>query len=826
MGLKRLISRLDSGQSFGNDYPNTNTPSNVGGFNYGESISIFDGKIQNSSGDNLNDFFPFKQRSLGYGPQGTKDTTFMFGRLHGPAPYRKQNLPDLKPDKLGPGETGPILGVGGAIDAITEVGVRGGLVTALKRSVIDSLRIGEFLLSAKGLGFIAKNVGLQRTNPKLQEGPGANLLGLDLGGPNRIYNLGVNTLAQTLVNFGGLHVNRAGLLPIGAKNYEVEQGYRVDSNNKTKYEYNVRGVGPEEQGGSGNKTSSTSVYKGNRLASLYNKLVGNTSNNIEFFSGVEGPELYEFSGGPHSVYGIGKTRLKRYVYTERDALRAKKQQINQREGYKQSRHLGFKSGPKQQTSNQVIDFRRNRGVPYTNYDQKLGEQGQTLDSRFGHARGVVRMSTPTNKDGTINVRSSHPLADRINSTDIWTHQGPWDTTDLGSKVRDYIKFRIEAVDTDNPIISNTMVFRAFLDSFDDNYNSKWNEYNYNGRAEPFYTFGSFNRAISFSFKIAAFSRDDMRPLYRKLNYLVSQTAGEYSKTRLRGNFCRLTIGDYHSRLPGFFTSINLKWNKEYPWEIAMYQNGIGTQASVGNKNHTQSPQSQLVSGREAMLLDMARDRENKKVDEELSGNNIVGGDVVPITDFQGGSNIPEVNVNASGDFQDMDNDMLELPHILDVSCQFQPVHDFIPQKSIKDSPFILPKKYSKPDMSPQQDWLKWDPISQEERAASIAQAQAEEDQIEEDFKAYEKEQERLEREAEEKRQAELQAELDEIARQEEEEFQRMMEEEEFEEDFPEPWDDPIDPGNTPDPANEINVPGAGGNYGGGFGGGGLPGLPT
>ena len=39
-------------------------------------------------------------------------------------------------------------------------------------------------------------------------------------------------------------------------------------------------------------------------------------------------------------------------------------------------------------------------------------------------------------------------------------------------------------------------------------------------------------------------------------------------------------------------------------------------------------------------------------------------------------------------------------------------------------------------------------------------------------------------------------------------------------------DDPIDPGNTPDPANEINVPGAGGNYGGGFGGGGLPGLPT
>ena len=67
MGLKRLISRLDSGQSFGSTYPNHNTPDNVGGFNYGESVSIFDANQSN------NDYFPFRQRSLGYGPQGIKD---------------------------------------------------------------------------------------------------------------------------------------------------------------------------------------------------------------------------------------------------------------------------------------------------------------------------------------------------------------------------------------------------------------------------------------------------------------------------------------------------------------------------------------------------------------------------------------------------------------------------------------------------------------------------------------------------------------------------------------------------------------------------------
>ena len=193
-----------------------------------------------------------------------------------------------------------------------------------------------------------------------------------------------------------------------------------------------------------------------------------------------------------------------------------------------------------------------------------------------------------------------------------------------------------------------MVFRAFLDSMDDSYNSKWNEFNYNGRSESFYTFGSFNRSINFSFKVAAFSREEMKPLYRKLNFLVSQTAGDYSKTRLRGNFNRLTIGDYFSRVPGFFTSIKLGWKTEYPWEIALNTKGIG--------------------------------------------NN-------------------------------QDDDMNELPHILDVQCSYQPVHDFIPKKSITDSPFILPSSYSKTNITGEQTWLKDKAFNQIESSEQAAEAQ-------------------------------------------------------------------------------------------------------
>jgi len=758
MGLRRLISRLDSGQSFGNDFPNHNTPDNVGGFNYGESISIFDVNQTN------NDFFPFKQRSLGYGPQGAKDDTGVFGRIYGPAPYIKQRLPDLNPNKLGPGDSGPLAEDAlGVIDSITDVGVRGGLITSLKRSGIDAARIGEYLLTANGLGFIAKNVGLQASNPRLQEGAGRL-------GRNRLYNLGVNTLAQTLTAATGLHVNRAGLLPIGKANYRVEQGYRVDSSNDTKYEYHVRGVDPGQKGGTGNVTGGQSVYNSNRLTALYNRLLNPFSEiggNTGAFTAVTNPELYEFRGGPHSVYGIGKTRLKRYVFTARDVAKAETEIVQQNEGYKISRHLGSKTGPKQAVSTgHIIDFRKNRGLPYTMYDQKLGEGGDSIEKRFGYPRGVSRVgaglgSIPTNDDGTINVRSAYGLKDRINSTDIWIHEGPWDTTKLGKEVRDYIKFRIEAVDTDSPSFSSTMVFRAFLDSMDDNYSSKWNEYNYNGRAEPFYTFGSFNRSISFSFKVAAFSRDDMRPMYRKLNYLVSQTAGEYKDTRLRGNFCRLTIGDYHSRLPGFFTSINLKWNKEYPWEIAMYQNGIGTQASEDTGAYSENPQNQQYSTATQQLAQAGRERAAK--------NNV---------DLGPGSNADYGGPESTGRKVDMDSDMLELPHILDVSCQFQPVHDFIPKKSIKESPFILPTKFSKPDIKDLQDWLKIDPISQTRIDIQNEIAEQEEKDIEADI-AREEEEERLRQEEERKMEEERRKILEEEEeRKFLEEMERMMELEE------------------------------------------------
>jgi hypothetical protein len=89
--------------------------------------------------------------------------------------------------------------------------IRGGIIGSTRAAVEDTLRIGKFLVDfPRGPLFIAKQVGLQLSNPKLEVGrfqnvrgeslaagvinQGINILNQNSIGATRIYNLGINTL--------------------------------------------------------------------------------------------------------------------------------------------------------------------------------------------------------------------------------------------------------------------------------------------------------------------------------------------------------------------------------------------------------------------------------------------------------------------------------------------------------------------------------------------------------------------------------------------------------------------------------------------------------
>ena len=170
----------------------------------------------------------------------------------------------------------------------------------------------------------------------------------------------------------------------------------------------------------------------------------------------------------------------------------------------------------------------------------------------------------------IDKESKLQYIDGINVLDIQDER--LDGTDKG---RDLIKFRFEII---TPEESKFLYFRAYLTSFTDNYAGSWNSTKYLGRAESLKTYQGFERGIDLGFTISAASRDEMKPLYRKMVYLASSTAPTYTNINnfMRGTIVRLTVGDYLYEIPGIIESVNYTWQKDYAWEIAMQNPDGGT----------------------------------------------------------------------------------------------------------------------------------------------------------------------------------------------------------------------------------------------------------
>jgi hypothetical protein len=137
-----------------------------------------------------------------------------------------------------------------------------------------------------------------------------------------------------------------------------------------------------------------------------------------------------------------------------------------------------------------------------------------------------------------------------------------------------------------------MHFRAFLGPISDSYTADWTGFNYLGRGEKFYTYGGFDRKISLSWTVAAQSKEELIPMYKKLNYLASTLAPDYSpKGYMRGNLVQLTIGGYLYEQPGFITGLTYDMGEDSPWEI-----GIGTSETPNDSSVKELAQIIRVTG--------------------------------------------------------------------------------------------------------------------------------------------------------------------------------------------------------------------------------------
>ena len=433
----------------------------------------------------------------------------------------------------------PVRG-GGAVDSLT-----GGPRKTLT-SEIDQLRISKFLKDgARGPAFLQKQVQLQRTNPRMETTQGYQATSFGSIPNTWIYDpSGQRMLLSILTSGTGYRQDRTG---IGGFQF---QNFYADTIRK--------------------QFTTVNGKDRNRLIAFYQTKMFNSNTEVKFTD----PNLYNTLGmslnkgilfdyiqGPGSTYGVGKTVIRRVTDTTlvSNILTLTYDQIKNQ----------IPNGKNALFQNPVIvqDFRSQVASP----SQRSKAWNFNKDS-IQNGMNAGNPGDPTisrlNKTFTSYVQNTDVGIDRLNALSPYQVEdstGPFSNPNS----KDIIKFAFEAISNDNPTKTTALVFRAFLSGISDNHSADYNSFRYLGRGENFRTYQGFDRTVSFSFKIFAQSRSELRPMYEKLNYLTSQVYPDYSpKTSImRAPIIKLTIGDYLYRTPGVLESINITIEDNASWEI-------------------------------------------------------------------------------------------------------------------------------------------------------------------------------------------------------------------------------------------------------------------
>lgn len=479
---------------------------------------------------------------------------------------------------------------GGAITQLLSGGI--GIIT----STIDRERIQKFFKDApRGTAFIEKQLGLQATNPRIQVPNALTFAGPSLGNAyvpvTNVYNP-LNTLAQVQVQGTGAHFNRHGVGPTLIE--RVQQTYAY-----------VAGA-PQNNTAATNRLSILRALKliGTADFIVNPNLIGGTGIDPTLvdrmgISTIQN-QLFNYLGGPGSVYGIGNTRINRVTDTNITKLSETNPDPNfvvngQRAVSYSTIALTYAQLAQQGNTSvtpieqPIQDFRDQlpSGTPRSNYtvfniaNPYNGEGGLGIGNP-GAPRIRAQYNDVTN-NGEDSLNMLNPLADKLYYNP--SQKDPWEVT--GNESKDIIKFAFECIDNDNLGDSIPLIFRAFLEGqISDTNQAEYNTFKYLGRGETFRTYQGFDRTIGFTFKVFVQSRQEMLPIYTKLNQLISQVYPDYSPTYnlMRGNVVRLTIGDYIYRVPGFLENVNVTIdNSNTPWEIVLGQ--FGAESDVRQLPH-------------------------------------------------------------------------------------------------------------------------------------------------------------------------------------------------------------------------------------------------
>jgi len=515
--------------------------------------------------------------------------------------------------------------------------IRGGAILANRASIIDKERIKKFLKDKpKGTLFVQRQTKLQFSNPKLEvkkygaSGVGGlfggvlslaaatfNVVNEFIPGPTRLYNAGFNTLAQVGENAFGQHFDRHGLAPVQDDN--------------SKYLAVVK-----HNNGNGN----------NRLVGLKKKLIkeipppSNFLNSVNFIvsninalfktnistTNLQAPELTidNYLGGPGSLYGSGRTIIRRFDITGNDPKGQNKYAPVARFDNAAVARIQTLSNLYNAADPNVITtldfgalFSGRKTTPPIPQDSPLnqtavnyndtGRSSANIPAGANHssdsptARKYSVLKNAVNnlqlnkkqitanlspfinnvKDGRVNGLNTKSPNYRYYGGEFLGNALYVDPKDKTKGLNYTTRNIFDRKDSDiltvsffaiNPFgeVGNSyeFAFSGYMKGFKDNFDATWNEFNYIGRSESFYTYGKFKRNVTFTLDVPCFNREQLLEKHRALGQLAATTAGAYNTNGLLGGvLLKVKVGGYLDNEYAILNNISYDIPDDSSWDV-------------------------------------------------------------------------------------------------------------------------------------------------------------------------------------------------------------------------------------------------------------------
>jgi len=486
----------------------------------------------------------------------------------------------------------------GSVDSIMGVDlIRGGVLTSTERALVDVARIGQFILSPKGLVWSVMQVGMQLTNRF-----------------NKIW-----TPANLLIAVGGQHIGlkpkRHGLLPfdkIDLGNYELPFGFGY----ATKLE----------------DFRKNSIILGR---------LGNFGSNVL---------LERQFGGPESVYGIGISTIRTSTNTFSNP---EKTYGDTKAGFVQKYNPIFEKPieldiplPKGSIKipaaikiprdvDKPFEDTYGKSVPTTNDEKlKFGVAAKSYDNDNNSTFGYEQMWEGDNyASNTLKTGEEVLSYSKIRE---FTEGGPYKTsyndfrtkykkdgkkiqelkkgihkTYFGEDGKDYykdynIEKRVKLGKSDEYFNNNSnetvaklnpdlislgfkqlgdtkyVQFRGTVNSISETFTPNWTEVKYSGRAENAYIYDTFTRELNFGFRVYAYTAKELLIMWARLGHLSKMTMPSYvSGNGYYGHIIQFTLGTMYKDFPALISTLQYSVPDEFTWEIGLNKDANGNELPMG-----------------------------------------------------------------------------------------------------------------------------------------------------------------------------------------------------------------------------------------------------